>query len=315
MPGRPRARAHARHSGPSRWTTISRAERLLETQKYGTHRSSICTSPTRSRSRAPLRRPPSSDSSGSVRSRRQWPNDLLVPRAPWSARSHPSAYSAAMNAPMLVPPIMSTGTAGFSERLEHADVREPARAAAAQRDADRAPGDEACHARARRRARRRRGRGDGARPGAARATAWCPTAASCSAGCSRTRLVGRPRSRRRPSEVALVGAGRRDRRRRGPPRAGGRRGARTRWSTRDCAASASRTRSDSAAPARRSTRRPGGTRIVRPAPGPRPACRGERSRSAALTCSVGPERRRARPRVAARTPPSGTLAVRPRSAR
>ncbi len=66
-----------------------------------------------------------------------------------SAGVMPEAYAPATSPPMLVPAIMSMGIWCPLEPLEHADVREPAGAAAAERQPD---------ARTRLRLRRRRRR-------------------------------------------------------------------------------------------------------------------------------------------------------------
>ncbi len=78
MPGNPALARNPIQSGPSRWTTISARDRLLDTQKNGSHMSSMRTSPMMARRRDVLRCPFRIAITGNVRSRLPLAENLLV---------------------------------------------------------------------------------------------------------------------------------------------------------------------------------------------------------------------------------------------
>ena len=69
MPGSEMLERTARKSEPRRCTTASARDRLVATQKYGSHRSSMSPPPIASATRRPMRRPASSETTGSVGSK------------------------------------------------------------------------------------------------------------------------------------------------------------------------------------------------------------------------------------------------------
>ena len=135
MPGSEMLARSAGATGPRSCTACAARERLVEMQRYGSGRSSIASAPKASSSRPRMRRPASSDTSGSVGSFSAWK----------CARQRPSASSGAnalrdergddrADAGAAHP---VDRHAGFGERAQHAQVREAARPAPAEHEPDR----------------------------------------------------------------------------------------------------------------------------------------------------------------------------------
>ena len=115
--------------------------------EVGTGRSCSSTSPNRWSKIRLARRPEDTDTVGSVRSSRSerrfqaWSFSSRI-----SAHGRPSAAWAPMTAPMLDPPMWSTGMASSSRASEHADVAHAASAAAAEHEGHRRAGQVAADA-------------------------------------------------------------------------------------------------------------------------------------------------------------------------
>jgi len=104
------------HSWPRSWTTSSARVRFADTQKKRRGRFSIDVLPKWSASSLSTRVPEDSATSGSVGLTSE-PLRVNARSARWtrSACGRPRAYSAPITAPMLVPPMTSTGTPAVSQ--------------------------------------------------------------------------------------------------------------------------------------------------------------------------------------------------------